>query len=158
MDTTVRDYATIAITLLLFAVFMTAITYAGAMGYELLGLAQDKRGLQKELVAQRDIAVYNDTVVTHDDIILATKKYKRQYRILVQPFESYEDLNVGLKVDTHDYYLTELDSDSSWGSKSIDDSLTILENHASLDTVRYSSKLIKDENTGLITTLLFTKQ
>lgn len=158
MSELIKDNAKIVFSLFMFVIFMSFVSYLGAVGFDLLSITESKRGLQKELVSQREMAIFNDTTVTHDDIIIASKKYKKQYRILVQPFETYTDINVELTVDPHDYYLTELDSDASWDKDVIDKKLSALEGYASVDSVRYSSKLIRDKNTDLVTTLLFTKQ
>lgn len=137
---------------------MGFVSYMGAVGFDILSITEDKRGLQKELTSQREIAIFNDTTVTHDDIIIATKKYKKQYRILVQPFETYEDINVELTIDPHDYYLTEFDSDSSWDKDVVDRKLRTLEDGSSIESVQYTSRLLRDSNTGLVTTIIFIKQ
>lgn len=161
MNNLIKENTMIVVSLFLFSISIGVVIYLSQIGYSLLSIGDDNRAFKQELALQRELSHYEDKLMTRDDVLIAVKKYTKEYNILIQPDLSTNDKNAtkGMTCDPNDLCLNVTDLDSKWNLEGISKTLEkTIEGNKSVSgkDVIYHSKIERSKTTGEVIFLTFT--
>lgn len=159
MTSTFKEAVYLAVTLVIFALLLWVIVFVSSMGYSLLSIGTEKENLKTELAVQRELSSYDNKLLTRDDVQISILKFARQYDMIIQREMSSNDTNYGVRVDGVDIGLNKEDDPNTWSLDSINPRIEKdIEDYASVDSVVYKSELLRSDDTGEVTTIVYTLQ
>ena len=159
MGDSFKEMVYLSVTLVIFSVLLWVIVFVSSAGFSLLSIGKEKESLKTELAIQRELASYDNKLLTRDDVQLSVLKFARQYDMIIQRNMSSNDTNYGIRVDGNDIFLDRNALPSEWDLSLITPKIERdIENYAPSDSVVYKSVLIRDINTGVVTTIAYTLQ
>lgn len=84
MDNFLSEHVAIATELIIAAVLLGVIASFGIIGNDLMTTKDVRLGIRDEMVEYRDFYIYDNKVVTGNDVIVATQKLKLRYEVRIQ--------------------------------------------------------------------------
>lgn len=87
-----REYIAISISLVMFGGLLTIIIFFSQVGFSLLSIGEDNKNFKRELVLERELAFYNNTEITKDDVLIAVKTYTKEFKIVIDRPNPHPDI------------------------------------------------------------------
>lgn len=142
MGNEIRDSALMGLTLIMYTALLVLIFFFSIQGKSLQMVGEDKKKVQQELLEYRELARYDNALLTGDEVIITVRKYYKLYDMYIEVL-----YNSG----TFESLLT-TDSDYVWSESRLRNLF-----YSDLDKY-FKSELIRDNYTGKVKGFRFIKQ
>lgn len=142
MGNEIRDSALMGLTLIMYTTLLVLIFFFSIQGKSLQMVGEDKKKVQQELLEYRELARYDNALLTGDEVIITVRKYYKLYDMHIEVL-----YNSG----TFESLLT-TDSDYVWSESRLRNLF-----YSDLDKY-FKAELIRDNYTGKVKGFRFIKQ
>lgn len=164
---TVKEYGAIALGAIMFALLISIIAFLGFIGHSFMSVGNDRKAISANLEVNRGLMVYDDNIVTRDDVLLALKKYTQEYNVIIQPTLTYNDVKNSdntytMSCDSSDICLNQDDPVENWNIDSLENvMITLLEQPFQMagiidGDIKYYARVERLEDSNEIDTITFT--